>query len=58
MNHRLLWRLAASTLCLGVVLADSLKSGPQPGQRVTAFHPLNVFNPDRPSTEGKKNCLV
>ena len=31
-----------------------LKSGPQPGQSVAAFHPLNVTGPDA----GQKACQV
>jgi hypothetical protein len=49
--------LAAALFC-GVALAGDLKSGPQKGQNCAPFHPLNVFNADNESMNGKKNCLV
>lgn len=48
----------ASVLFCGAVLAGELKSGPQSGQSVAAFYPLNVINAERPGANGKKNCLV
>jgi hypothetical protein len=48
----------ASLLLCGVVLAGEVKSGPQKGQPVAAFHPLNVFNADDESANGTKRCLV
>jgi hypothetical protein len=48
----------ASLLLCGVVLAGDVKSGPQKGQPVTPFHPLNVFNAENESANGTKACLV
>jgi len=41
-------------LLVSAVLAADLKSGLQPGDKVSPFHPLNVTG----SAAGKKNCLV
>jgi hypothetical protein len=41
-------------LLTGCVAAAELKSGPQPGDSVGAFHPLNVTGP----FAGQKQCLV
>ena len=41
-------------LVAAVVLAGDLKSGPQPGDKVSPFHPLNVTG----SKAGEKACLV
>lgn len=48
----------ASLLLCGVVLAGDMKSGPQKGQMVTPFHPLNILNAENESANGKKVCLV
>ncbi len=54
------WFSASLTLLLvaAVAGAGDLKSGPQPGKGVSSFYPLNVFNADSPSRNGKENCLV
>lgn len=44
----------AALLVAGSQAADPLKSGPQVGQKVTAFSPLNINGPDA----GKKVCQV
>jgi hypothetical protein len=45
----------AGVVLTSSVLADGLKSGPQPGAKLPgAFHPLNVTGSDA----GKKSCLV
>lgn len=44
--------------CLGLVMAGEVKSGPQVGQGVGAFHPHNVFNAETPELCGKENCIV
>jgi hypothetical protein len=55
MNHRMVGAsLAFALLVGGVLAADAVKSGPQPGQGVAAFHPLNVTG----DKAGQKNCLV
>jgi hypothetical protein len=41
-------------LLAGAVIAADVKSGPQPGDNLSAFHPLNVTGP----RSGQKNCLV
>jgi hypothetical protein len=46
--------LAATLLIGGVLAADSLKSGPQVGKRVSPFNPLHVTG----SGKGGKACLV
>jgi hypothetical protein len=39
--------------------AEDLKSGPQAGERIPGpFHPLNVFNAEKATANGQKNCLV
>jgi hypothetical protein len=50
--------LAVVLLCGYATGADNLKSGPQVGDGVTPFHPINVLNAERPALNGKKNCLV
>ena len=41
-----------------VVLAGDLKSGPQPGKGVTPFDPLNIYNAESPSRNGKESCFI
>lgn len=50
--------LAVVLLCGYATGAEGLKSGPQVGDGVTPFHPINVLNAERPVMNGKKNCLV
>jgi len=50
--------LCVALLCGYATGAENLKSGPQVGDAVTPFHPINVLNVDRPALNGKKNCLV
>jgi lysophospholipid acyltransferase (LPLAT)-like uncharacterized protein len=44
--------------CIGLVMAGEVKSGPQVGQGVGAFHPHNVFNAESSDLCGKENCIV
>lgn len=44
--------------CVGLVMAGEVKSGPQVGQGVGAFHPFNVFNAEATDLCGKENCIV
>ncbi len=44
--------------CIGLVMAGEVKSGPQVGQGVGAFHPFNVFNAESSDLCGKENCIV
>lgn len=44
--------------CIGLVMAGEVKSGPQVGQSVGAFHPFNVFNAESTDLCGKENCIV
>ena len=44
----------AVALLAGSVSSAPLKSGPQPGDKLTPFEPLNVNGPDA----GEKRCLV
>ena len=53
MNRRLLLATCAALVC-GVGLGADFKSGPQPGDRVKAFHPLNVTGSDA----GEARCQV
>jgi hypothetical protein len=47
--------LAAGVLLVSSVnAADAPKSGPQPGDHITPFHPLNVTG----EFAGQKQCLV
>ena len=47
--------LAAALLAYGAFAAETLKSGPQPGDAVgVPFHVLNINGDDA----GKKNCQV
>ena len=46
--------MAALALASAVVAADALKSGPQPGDGLVPFQPLNVTGP----FAGKDQCLV
>ncbi len=50
--------LAVMMVCATVVLGGDLKSGPQPGTGVTPFDPLNIFNADSPSRNGKESCFI
>ncbi|HQR05311.1 MAG TPA: hypothetical protein PLN21_00745 [Gemmatales bacterium] len=50
--------LAGMIVCATVVLAGDLKSGPQPGTGVTPFDPLNIYNADSPSRNGKESCFI
>ena len=56
MKHRIAVgaSLAMALLVGGVLAADGLKSGPQPGSRPIPFNPLHCNGPD----EGTKLCLV
>ena len=52
-------RVGIGMACAGVMIvtaafAADLKSGPQPGAKISAFHPLNVTGDDA----GNKRCLV
>jgi hypothetical protein len=51
-------RFLIPTVAVGLLAVPGygaeLKSGPQPGQSVAAFHPLNVTGPDA----GQKACQV
>ncbi|HMP17132.1 MAG TPA: hypothetical protein PKD72_08930, partial [Gemmatales bacterium] len=44
--------------CVGFVMAGEIKSGPQVGQGVGAFHPFNVFNAEDNDLSMKENCIV
>jgi hypothetical protein len=52
--HRLLLSAAVVGLMAGVSLGADLKSGPQTGDSVAAFNPLNVTG----KAAGKKACQV
>ena len=56
MKHRIAVgaSLAMALLVGGVLAAEGLESGPQPGKRPTPFNPLHCNGPD----EGTKLCLV
>lgn len=41
-----------------IVIASDLKSGPQPGKGVPTFDPLNVYNAESPSRNGKESCFI
>jgi hypothetical protein len=52
---RKLWILAAGALLVSSAMAaDAVKSGPQPGDHIDVFHPLNVTG----QFAGEKQCLV
>jgi len=52
---RKLWAFAAGVLLVSsAVAADAVKSGPQPGDKIDVFHPLNVTG----QFAGEKQCLV
>ena len=52
---RKLWVLAAGALLVSSAMAaDAVKSGPQPGDKIDPFHPLNVTG----QFAGEKQCLV
>lgn len=44
----------AGVLLVGAALAAEMKSGLQPGDKLSPFHPMNVTG----ASAGKKNCLV
>lgn len=48
----------ALVACVGLVMAADIKSGPQVGQGVGAFHPFNVFNAEDKELCMKENCIV
>ena len=52
--NRYLASVAAAGVVAGLGLGADLKSGPQPGQSVPVFNPLNVTGPDA----GEKRCPV
>ena len=56
MKHRIaVGASLTAALLVGVALAaEGLKSGPQPGTRLTPFEPQNITGSDA----GKKRCLV
>jgi hypothetical protein len=55
MRHSIVGALAlAATVATVGVSQEALKSGPQVGGRVSAFHPLNITG----KYAGQKNCLV
>lgn len=43
-----------AVLMVGTALAAEFKSGPQVGDSISPFHPLNVTG----ESAGKKNCLI
>ena len=52
---RKLWILTAGALLVSSAMAaDAVKSGPQPGDKIDPFHPLNVTG----QFAGEKQCLV
>ena len=51
---RFLLTVAVASLAIGCGEGADLKSGPQPGQSLSPFHPLNVTGPDA----GEKQCPV
>jgi hypothetical protein len=51
---RFLLAVTAAALAVGCGAGADLKSGPQPGQTVPTFNPLNVTGPDA----GEKQCQV
>lgn len=50
--------LALLMVCGTIVVAGDLKSGPQPGKGVPSFNPLNIYNAEAPSRNGKESCFV
>ena len=50
--------LAILMVCGTIVIAGDLKSGPQPGKGVPTFDPLNIFNAESPSRNGKESCFI
>jgi hypothetical protein len=50
--------LVLALACGYATAADELKSGPQVGEGIPAFSPLNVFNCEIASKNGTKSCLV
>src|SRR5262245_31496144 len=52
--NRWLTGLLAGALVVGGAVAAELASGPQPGDKVGPFHPLNVTG----ESAGQKQCLV
>ena len=51
---RLRTGIGVAVLLAGTAFAAEFKSGPQVGDSINAFHPLNVTG----KSAGKKNCLV
>jgi hypothetical protein len=56
MKHRIAAgaSLACALLISSAFAADALKSGPQPGDKLTPFNPQNITG----DFAGKKQCLV
>ena len=52
--NRTLFSMVVVGLLAGSSLGAELKSGPQVGESVTAFNPLNINGPDA----GEKRCQV
>ncbi|HQR41407.1 MAG TPA: hypothetical protein PLX97_01960 [Gemmatales bacterium] len=48
----------ALVACVGLVMAGDVKSGPEVGKGVGAFHPFNVFNAESSELCMKENCIV
>lgn len=48
----------ALVACVGFVMAGDVKSGPEVGKGVGAFHPFNVFNAESSELCNKENCIV
>jgi hypothetical protein len=48
----------ALVACVGFVMAGEVKSGPEVGKGVGAFHPFNVFNAESSELCNKENCIV
>ncbi len=58
MNSRLLATVGLCLLVSSAVWAGELKSGPQVGAGVSAFHPKNILNAEVPKNNGTEACLV
>ncbi len=48
----------AALAVFGLAFASEIKSGPQVGSGVGAFHPFNVFNAESSDLCNKENCIV